>query len=134
MFERIVYEDLNARQKENYNFQKVAARLSDYGFNCMRLTDDWEGADFIACHINGQNFLKVQLKGRMYLDKKYMGKNVYIAFIDGQDCYVYPHDDVMEHVETMGKINDTVSWAEKGAYSWPQIPHWARPVIDKFKI
>ena len=45
---KIHYKDLNSRQKENYNFQKVAGELADYGFNCLRLTDDWQGADFIA--------------------------------------------------------------------------------------
>ena len=50
MFQRVDYGDLNSRQKENRNFQKVAARMADYGFNCLRLTDDWQGADFIACH------------------------------------------------------------------------------------
>ena len=44
-FELIPYTDLNSRQKENYNFHKVAARMADYGFNCLRLTDDWQGAD-----------------------------------------------------------------------------------------
>jgi hypothetical protein len=47
-FERIRYEILNARQKELSNFQKVAATLADYGFNCIKLTDDWQGADFLA--------------------------------------------------------------------------------------
>jgi len=56
MFQNVNYKDLNARQKEDHNFQKVAARLADYGFNCLRLTDDWQGADFIACHIDGETF------------------------------------------------------------------------------
>jgi hypothetical protein len=34
--------------------------LADYGFLTMRLSDDWQGADFIAQHIDGA-FLKVQL-------------------------------------------------------------------------
>lgn len=33
MFQRIQYEHLNSRQKENFNFQKVAAEQADYGFN-----------------------------------------------------------------------------------------------------
>lgn len=40
MFNRVAYSNLNSRQQENYNFQKVAARMADYGFNCMRLADD----------------------------------------------------------------------------------------------
>ena len=45
-FERIDYAELNAKQKEIYNFQKVAALLADFGFNCIKLADDWQGADF----------------------------------------------------------------------------------------
>lgn len=63
-FKKIQYVDLNARQKENYNFQKIAASLAEYGYSCMWLNDDWQGADFIANHIDGVEFLKVQLKGR----------------------------------------------------------------------
>lgn len=47
VFKRIDYAELNARQQENYNFQKIAACLADYGFNCLRLTDDWEGAESV---------------------------------------------------------------------------------------
>lgn len=50
---RICYNELNSRQQENYNFQKVSAVLADYGFVTMRLNDDWQGADFIAIHIDG---------------------------------------------------------------------------------
>jgi hypothetical protein len=63
---RIKYEQLNARQRENYNYQNLSAVLADYGFVTMRLSDDWEGADLIAQHINGDTFLKIQLKGDSY--------------------------------------------------------------------
>ena len=36
----IKYSDLNSKQKEIYNFQKVAALLADYGFNCIKLAAD----------------------------------------------------------------------------------------------
>ncbi len=53
---KIAYHELNARQKENYNFLRVSAVLADYGFMTMRLSDDWQGADFIAQHIDGATF------------------------------------------------------------------------------
>ena len=37
---RVDYESLNAKQKEIFNFQKSAAMLADYGFNCIKLADD----------------------------------------------------------------------------------------------
>jgi len=67
---KISYEQLNARQKEVFNFQKVASLLADYGFNCIKLDDDWQGADFLAYHKDGVNTLKVQLKPRPGIAKK----------------------------------------------------------------
>jgi hypothetical protein len=52
---KIRYNDLNPRQKEVFNFQKVAGFLADYGFNCLKLNDDWQGADFLGYHINGKD-------------------------------------------------------------------------------
>lgn len=77
---KISYNDLNSRQRENYNFPKVSAILADYGFVTPHLTDDWQGADFIAQHIDGETFLKVQLKGRLTLDKKILERILLFAF------------------------------------------------------
>ena len=49
-------------EKEPHPFQKVAALLADYGFNCIKLDDDWQGADFLAFHKDGATTLRVQLK------------------------------------------------------------------------
>lgn len=134
ILKRISYSDLNSRQQENYNFHKVAGYLADFGFNSIKLTDDWRGADFLACHIDGQQFLKIQLKGRFSLDKKYVGKDLYIAFLHREDCYIYPHDEVMAKVLERGQINDTVSWAERGLYNWPSIPKWALDLLEPYRV
>ncbi len=63
MFEKICCKELNSRQKENYNFAKVAAQLAADGYNCMRPSDDWQGADFIAMQVDGVSYLRVQLRG-----------------------------------------------------------------------
>ena len=49
MFKKVNYKDLNSKQEENYNFHKVSSKLADYGFNSMRLNDDWEGASWYVC-------------------------------------------------------------------------------------
>jgi hypothetical protein len=58
---RINYPDLNPKQQESYNYHKVSARLADYGYSGILLADDYQGADFLAMHIDG-TILKVQLK------------------------------------------------------------------------
>lgn len=58
---RIDIGKLNSRQLEAHRFQKVSAVLADFGYQTIRLSDDWNGADFIAQHIDG-SFLMVQPK------------------------------------------------------------------------
>ena len=91
MMERINYNDLNSKQKENYNYHKVAAALAEYGYDSMRLNNDWQGADFIA--VKDEEMLKVQLKGRFTIDKKYVGKDIHIAFIEDDVIKMYKHDE-----------------------------------------
>ena len=86
-FERVRYDSLNATQKELFNFQKIAATLADFGFNCIKLADDWQGADFLAYHLNGTTTLRVQLKSRLAIQKKYCGKDIWIAFPHKGDWY-----------------------------------------------
>lgn len=112
----IKYEDLNAKQKEIYNFQKVSAKLADYGFNCIKLADDWHGADFLAYHKDGEETLKVQLKGRLLVNQSYQGKNLYMAFpLDGE-WYLVPHDAIVDHFRSETSYLDSPSWTQNGAY------------------
>ena len=67
---------LSGKQREAYHFQKVSALLADYGYQTIKLSDDWCGADFIAQHLDG-TFIKVQLKGRLTVSKKYEGKELW---------------------------------------------------------
>ena len=77
---RVNHNDLNSRKKEIHNFQKVAGRLADYGFNCIKLDDDWQGADFLAYHKDGLDTLKVQLKSRRGYRSEIHRQNIHIAF------------------------------------------------------
>ncbi|MBT3704714.1 hypothetical protein HOG17_02945 [Candidatus Peregrinibacteria bacterium] len=111
---KISYNKLSARQKENYNFQKISAILADYGFNTLRLSDDWQGADFIANHIDGNTFLKVQLKGRFTISKKYIGKEIWVGFPHKGGWYLYPHDIVVEELRGYSNFENTQSWRRAG--------------------
>ena len=125
IFDKIDYDSLNSKQKENFNYHKVASALADYGYDSMRLNNDWEGADFIA--VKGDEMIKVQLKGRFTVDKKYLGKDIFIAFIENNIVKIYKHDDVVEMLPK--NILDSISWCEKEAYSWGQTPKIYSPII-----
>jgi hypothetical protein len=138
-FERVEYLRLNARQKENFNCQKLGARLADYGFTVMRLTDDYNGADMVAWHVNGRDFLRIQVKGRCTIDHKYKGKDIWIAFRDGEDWYVYPHDVVVSLLTTTdvpGQLSValTKSWSEKEGYSFPYLSKKLEAVLRPYRL
>ena len=115
-FERVAYKKLSAKQQEIYNFQKVAGVLADYGFNCIKLADDWHGADFLAYHKDGMETLKVQLKSRLTIDKKYMGKGLHITFpLDSGWCLV-AHDALVALVGELTDWLETASWRKSGLY------------------
>ena len=120
-FERVAYKTLNPRQKENFNFQKVSAVLADYGFLTLRLSDDWRGADFIANHVSGDLFLKVQLKSRLTVDAKYKNKEIWICFIHRRVTYLFPHDAFLRWALENLNLGNTKSWDGHGVYSWPSL-------------
>ena len=122
---RIDYNELNAKQKENFNFHKVASALAEYGYDSMRLNNDWEGADFIA--VKGNHMIKVQLKGRFTIDKKYIDKDIEIAFIENGVIKMYDHDSIISVLAS--NIINSKSWQENGSYSWGQTPLKYQPLI-----
>lgn len=133
---KINYSELNDRQKETYNFQKVSSILSDYGFATIKLNDDWQNADFIAQHIDGITFLKVQLKSRLTLDKKYKNKNIHICFPNKETWYLYDHDELLEIFlqKYSNKMAESKSWKERGGYSWPSLSKTHLLILEKYKL
>lgn len=126
-FEKINYNELNARQKENYNFHKVASVLADYGYDSMRLNNDWEGADFIA--VNKDDMIKVQLKGRFTVAKKYLNKDLFIAFIEDGQVKLYNHDEVISSLPE--NIINSKSWVDYETYTWGKTPVMYEQLITK---
>lgn len=134
-FRLVPYKGFNARQKEIHNFHQIAARLSHYGFHSMWLNDDWQGADFIACHIDGKTVLRVQLKARMVLDRKYLGKGLHIAFRKGERVFVYPHDELDALVKAEGRIGEgAVRYHQHGQRHWPHIPEWGHAFLKPYEL
>ncbi len=130
---KIKYQQLNARQKENFNFQKVSAILADYGFVTLRLSDDWQGADFIAVHISGE-VVRVQLKSRLAFQKEYRGKRIYVAFAADGAWYLYPHDRLLGKVIEAKKIGGTATWKGDGRYSFRKASKEILKLLEPYRI
>ena len=132
--QKIKYPELNSKQKEAYNFQKVASALADYGFNCIKLDDDWQGADFLAYHKDGKDTLKVQLKSRLTISKKYLGKSIYIAFPIAGTWYLVPHDQLVDHLNKSTTYIASESWRVHGGYSSRRPSKATTQWLERFRL
>jgi hypothetical protein len=132
-FQKINYVELSSPQKENFNFQKVSAVLADYGFATIRLTDDWNGADFLALHKGGET-LKIQLKSRLNICSKYQGKDLWIAAPHTGGWFIYPHDEAMLLIESVASFLNSQSWLKTGSYSWPSPSKALLAVLEPYFI
>ena len=82
------------------------------GYNAFLPVFD-NGIDLILHNEATGDTKLVQLKGRWTIDKKYLGRNIWVAFPDCGEWYVAPHDEMV----TLGERHtQTASWA-KGTYS-----------------
>ena len=129
LFRKVDYnKDLNPKQKESYNFQKISGILADFGYITYRMFDDYNGADFHAVRIDGQ-ILKIQLKGRFEILKKYYGKGLYIAFCYKSDWYIYPHDYFYELT-----LNNSQGAKKNEGRSIGKIPKWLDLELSEYKL
>jgi hypothetical protein len=135
-FKHLGYSGLNDKQQENFNFQKVSGVLADYGFSTVRLTADWQGADFIAQHADGITFLRVQLKSRLHFSKTYLQKDLWMCFREGENVYLFPHDEVLDLFLSSGRkyMKGSRSWELDGGYSCGALAKWMKRVLEKSKL
>ena len=131
-FKHISYEGGTGRRSkevETYNYHKAASVLAEYGFDCIRLSDDWAGADFLAHHKGTgkgtDKTLRVQLKSALVVDNKKYGDDhdLYMCFpLDGtkQKWYLIKHSRLLEIVKSHGasRLNARL-WKEQGIiWTW----------------
>lgn len=130
-FKKVSYSKLNNKQKENFNFHNLASLLATFGFNSIWLNDDVQGADFLAVANEGEIY-KIQLKGRLTFDKKYKGKDIFIAFPENNGFYIYPHDVLLKKFQS--RFNKTKSWKDYGSYTYNKISQADLKFINKYFV
>ena len=122
--QHIEYSELHSLQQEAFNFQKAAAVLAEYGFAC-----NWDktsdGTDFLARHKDGESF-KVQLTSRLIIDKKWLGRDLFVLFpvqIDRhakRTWYFVRHDSLVELIADSFDLANWLqsdSWRRDGRYN-----------------
>ena len=50
--------------------------------------------------------MPIQLKGRFTIDKKYIGKDIFISFLEDEKVKIYKHDDAVNIIPDNVKIED----------------------------
>ena len=133
---KVDYKDLNAKQQESYNFHKVSSVLADYGYFPIRLSDDWQSADFLCQKCTDHSFIKVQLKGRLTFSKKYLNKDLFITFQDKNtgDWYMYPHDELLEEFLSDTNIGNISSWKDQGLWTNNKLTKKEKQKLEKYKL
>ena len=101
--------------REVINRNTVVSLALEQGFNAFLPVYDG-GVDFILYRESDGLVRKVQLKSRWMIDRKYTGRDIWIAFPIASDWYLMRHDEMLASAEADG-VTRTASWKEAGAYS-----------------
>jgi hypothetical protein len=137
--DKLVKYEINELRKssskyvEYSNYVKLAAQLVDYGFQSSWLSVDDNGADFIAVHILTCEVIRVQIKSRISIDKKYESKNLFIAFPKiekefDKNWVIVPHD-VLKDVFTTD-----INYLKNGGKSSRSVPKKIWEEVKKLSI
>ena len=117
---RVAYDELNTKQKDIFNFQKVASLFADYGFNCIKLSDHSQGTDFLAFHSDEVITLKVLLQTSLAIYKRCMNKHLYVCFpvpnVVGRTWYLIHHDELVGIIGRVTNWSNMRSWFDEGMY------------------
>ena len=104
---------------EVVNRNTVVSLALRQGFNAFLPVYDG-GVDLILYREADNLVRKVQLKGRWTIDKKYTGRDIWMAFPISGTWHLMPHDEMVAFAKADGKALESVSWIESGTYSWPK--------------
>jgi hypothetical protein len=118
--------------REVVNRNTVVSLALEQGFNAYLPVYDG-GVDFILYRENDGELRKVQLKSRWTIDRKYLGRGIWVAFPVGADWYLMPHDTMHAMAAAEG-VTQTASWTDHGAYSRPRLSTEALNQCAQYKF
>ncbi|MBW4706485.1 hypothetical protein KX928_01680 [Roseobacter sp. YSTF-M11] len=95
---------------------EVTTLLLRKGYNIYLPMVD-HGIDFIIHHDSDGDLKMVQQKSRWTIHKKYIGRDIWIAFRSHENWYLIEHDRMIDLCARSGTQLDSTSWRERGSYS-----------------
>ena len=126
------------------NFSSQITEVKNrYQFITPFLTDDFipyipeydAGVDFILYRDHDDLLLKIQLKSRWTIDKRYFRRNIWIAFPNLESVsvvwYLMPHDLMVE--QGRKSFGNSKSWAN-GGYSCPGLTRNLIAACEQFRL
>jgi hypothetical protein len=120
---------LSSEAVEAINRNALVTVALKRGYNAYLPVCD-EGIDLILHNEATGDTKLVQLKGRWTIDKKYMGRNIWIAFPSRGTWYVTPHDELVKLGE---RHTGTASWT-KGTYNKGTLSNQDRDDLDAYRF
>ena len=107
---------LGPKAIELINCNELTAELMARGWNVYLPVYD-DGIDILAMESESDKLLRIQLKSRWTIDKKYQCRNIEKAFSEKGICYLILHDDAVA-LGNKYPYCSSKSWTrDNGAYS-----------------
>lgn len=92
------------------------------------------GIDLIIHREHDDLLIKIQLKSRWTIHKKYKNRGIAMAFPDGDDFYLIPHDYCIEYAEAHKNYLNTSSWEKGGIYHVASMSKTMKEDFAEFKL
>ena len=91
-------------------------------------------ADFIAQHVDGAKFLRVQLKSRLTFCRKYVGKGWQVAFPHNGHWYLYSHDELLKCVQAETGMARTKAWIKRGEFHYLNPSQRMLQMLESYRL
>jgi hypothetical protein len=107
---------LSAKAIELLNMHELTAELMARGWNVYLPVYD-EGIDLLATRNDVSEVIRIQLKSRWSIDRKYVGRPIEIAYKDRGTWYLAPHEAMVLAGEQEGYCAQTSWTGDKGMWN-----------------
>ena len=114
---------------EVINRNRLVSIALEQGYNAYLPVYD-SGVDLVLHREADGDTKLVQQKSRWTIDKKYIGRNIWIAFPENDQWYLVPHDELIVLGE---RHTSTDSW-QRGSYSKAPLSQRDRRLLEEYRF